>query len=141
MALSDIDAVRLLIGDTVNSPFYPLFADDEIEYFLLVNYNNVRSAARMAAISAAFQLSGWSTRERTGQIEVWSSLAVQYLKALDYFINNPADSIPNGLMPWMGGISKSEVCENDKNPDVIQSPLNMSLDCETVCGCATDLKF
>lgn len=139
--MDPILAVRLLIGDVPSSPFYQLFTDEEIQYFLDLNNGNIRLAARMAAISASFQLAGWSTRERTGDIEVWSSLSSNYLKALDYLINNPTDNIPNGLIPWAGGISKSEVCANDRNPDTVQSPLNNIYTCDaddscnTSCGC------
>ena len=89
MALTPVQQVRILIGDVEGSPFYELFTDDEIQGFLDMTNQDVFAAARLAAISASFQLAGWSTRERTGQIEVWSSLSTQYLKALDYLINNP----------------------------------------------------
>ncbi len=62
MALTPIEQVRLLIGDTPSSPFYPLYTDEEIQQFLDLNNGNVIAAARMAAISASFILAGWSTR-------------------------------------------------------------------------------
>ena len=77
MALTDVEVVRLLIGDTPTSPFYQLFTDEEIQQFLDMNGGNVMQAARMAAIAASMQLAGWTTRERTGDIEVWSSLSTQ----------------------------------------------------------------
>jgi hypothetical protein len=119
MALTPVMQVRILIGDIEGSPFYQLFTDDQIQAFLDMTNQNVFAAARLAAIAASFQLAGWSTRERTADIEVWSSLSTQYLKALDYLINNPGTLIPDGLMPWSastGSCSKLlniEVCDGD----------------------------
>lgn len=137
MALTPIEQVRLLIGDVPSSPFYQLFTDDDIQFFLDQNNGNVQLAARMAAISASFQLAGWSTRERTGDLEVWSSLSTQYLKALQNLIDNPVVNLPNGMMPWAGGISWADVCANNSNPDNVRSPLTQikTCDCDDRCGC------
>lgn len=119
MALTPVQQVRLLIGDVPTSPFYQLFSDEEIQGFLDLTNQNIFAAARLAAISASFQLAGWSTRERTGDIEVWSSLSTQYLKALDYLITNPGTLIPDGLMPWSAStntcskLMNIEVCDGD----------------------------
>jgi len=137
MALTDIQAVRLLIGDVPSSPFYQLFTDDEIQFFLDQNNGNIQLAARMAAISASFQLAGWSSRERTGDIEVWSNLSTAYLAALKNVIDSPITNLPNGMMPWAGGISWSDVCANNSNPDNVRSPLTQikTCDCDNHCGC------
>lgn len=137
MALTPIQQVRILIGDVPTSPFYQLFTDDEIQFFLDQNNGNVQLAARMAAISASFQLAGWSSRERTGEIEVWSNLSTAYLAALKNLIDNPISSIPNGMMPWAGGISWADVCANNTNPDNVRSPLTQikTCDCDDRCGC------
>lgn len=124
MALTDIEIVRLLIGDTPTSPFYQLFTNEEIQQFLDLNDGNVMRAARMAAIAASMQLSGWTTRERTGDIEVWSSLSTSYLKALDNFIKDSgSSSIPSGLLGYAAGISYEDVCANDRNPDNVRPGL------------------
>lgn len=132
MALTDIEVVRLLIGDTPTSPFYQLFTDEEIQQFLDLNGGSVRQAARMAAIAASMQLAGWTTRERTGDIEVWSSLSTQYLKALENLINDSsAGNLPNGLMPYASGISWEDMCANNANPDNVRSPLTKIKVCDT----------
>lgn len=138
MALTPVMQVRILIGDVEGSPFYQLFTDEEIQFFLDQNGQNVQQAARMAAIAASFQLAGWSTRERTGDIEVWSSLSTQYLKALQNLIDNPIANIPNGMMPWAGGISWSDICANNSNPDNVRSPLTeiKTCDYDDRCGCS-----
>lgn len=139
MALTPVEQVRLLIGDVPSSPFYQLFTDEEIQFFLDQNNGNVLLAARMAAISASFQLAGWSTREHTGDIEVWSSLSTQYLAALKNLIDNPVVNLPNGMMPWAGGISWADVCANNHNPDNVRPKLTQikTCDCDDKrrCGC------
>lgn len=134
MALTDIEKVRLLIGDVPTSPFYQLFTDEEIQEFLDLNGGNVLQAARMAAIAASMQLAGYSTRERTGDIEVWNSLSTQYLKALQNLIDTPtAYTLPNGLMPYAAGISWTDVCSNNNTPDNVRPPLTQIKVCS--CGC------
>ena len=135
MALTDIETVRLLIGDIPTSPFYQLFTDEEIQQFLDLNGGNVRQASRMAAIAASMQLAGWTSRERTGDIEVWSSLSTQYLKALENLINDSSSaSIPNGLMPYSSGISYADMCANNANPDNVRSPLTQIKVCDSPSG-------
>lgn len=141
MALTDIEKVRILIGDVPTSPFYQIFTDDEIQAFLDLAGGNVLQAARTAAIAASMQLAGWNTRERTGDIEVWNSLSTQYLKALENLIDDSgSSSLPNGLMPYASGISWSDICANNNNPDNVRSKLtqiNTNCDFEDSCGCSS----
>lgn len=143
MALSPIESVRLLIGDIPGSPFYPLYTDEQIQEFLDLSNGNIQQAARLAAISASFILAGWSTRERTGDLEVWNSLSTQYLKALDNVISNPILELPNGMMPYAGGISWADVCANNRNPDNVRSALTKikTCDCDDKCSCCSDVTF
>ncbi|MNQ73283.1 hypothetical protein D3C85_880100 [compost metagenome] len=138
MALTPVQQVRLFIGDTPTSPFYQLFTDEEIQTFIDMSGGDVMQAARMGAISASFQLAGWTTRERTGDIEVWSSLSTQYLKALDNLIKDPSfKSLPTGLHPYAAGISWEDVCNNMSNPDNVQPKLTNIHICdwdELFCG-------
>lgn len=135
MALTDVETVRLLIGDLPNSPFYQLFDDESIQQFLDLNGGNVRQASRMAAIAASMQLAGWNTRETTGDISVWNELSTAYLKALDNFINDSSSaSIPNGLMPYASGISWVDVNTNNANPDNVRSPLTQIKVCDSPSG-------
>jgi hypothetical protein len=124
MALTDIDAVRLLIGDNQSSPFYPLLSDDQIDYFIELNNRNVRQAARQAAVSASMAIAWVPTREKTGDIEVWNDYAKQYQLALSYLINeNPNTYLASGIMPYAAGISWSDILSNRSDPDVVTSPL------------------
>jgi len=132
MALTPVQQVNLLIGNVPSNPFYPIFTDEEIQQFLDLTNQNVYAAARMAAISASFTIAGYSSRERTGDIEVWNDYAKNYLAALGNFINNPTFIIPPGLFPWSANKCPSklmniEVCDGDNCRE--------SACCETGCGC------
>lgn len=129
-----VNLVRLLIGDIEASPFYPLFQDEEISQFLVVTNGSVVNAAKFAAISASMMLAGWSTRERAASIEVWNSLSTNYLKALDYLINNSNKTIPNGLMPWAAGISRLEMEEMLCDPDRVRNDLIDVYLCNPICS-------
>jgi len=129
-----IGFIRLLIGDIPSSPFYPLFSDEDILDFITITSGNIMTAAKYAAISASMQMAGWTTRERTGQIEVWNSLATNYLKALDYFINSTDKVIPNGLMPWSGNLSKSEMERMLCDPDRVRNKLVDVYLCNPPCS-------
>lgn len=132
MALTPVQQVNLLIMNVSSNPFYPIFSDEEIQQFLDLNNQNVYAAAKMAAISASFAIAGYSTRERTGDIEVWNDYSKNYLTALGNFINNPSTLIPVGLMPWSANKCPSklmsiEVCDGDNCREAIC--------CEVGCGC------
>lgn len=133
MALDPIMIVRTLIGDVPTSPFYQLFDDETIQQFLDMSGQDVYAAAKLAAISASFQLAGWSTREKTGDIEVWNTLSTQYLKALENLIKNPSMIIPQGLFPW-----SANQCSNNKlmNIDVCDTEgFGSVTEDNNTCGC------
>lgn len=139
MALTDIEKIRILIGDSEGSPFYMLFSDDEIQAFLDMTGGNVMQAARLAAIAASMQLAGWNTRETTGDITVWNDLSKQYLKALENLIKDTSSAtLPNGLMPYAAGISKIDWEANNANSDNIRPELTKIRVCsidKTFFGC------
>lgn len=118
-----IQQVRLLIGDTPSSPFYPLFQDEEIGELLELNNWDVYKAAKTAAISASFQFAQMTYRERTGDIEVWNNVSLQYLKALDNLINDDSFALPKGMKPYFGGISWKVIDEYNADCDFVRSPL------------------
>lgn len=128
MALTDVEKVRILIGDVPGSVFYQLFSDEEIQMFLDLANGDVFEAAKRAAIAASMQLAGYNTRERTGDIEVWNSLATQYLKALDNLINTPTSLLPQRLTPYAGGISKQDMFNNDSNQDNVRPKIYEGFD-------------
>ncbi len=116
--------VRLMVGDSPSSPFYPLFQDEEIAQFLIMNNWKLRPAIRMAAIAASMQFAQYTYRERSGDIEVWNNISIQYQKALQTLITESGTAyLPDGLMPYFGGISWSVVKEYNKDKDNVRSTL------------------
>ena len=117
-----IKLVRLNIGDSAGSPFHPLFEDDEIASILEYNKWNVRKATRQMAIAASMNFSQMVYRERTGDIEVWNNVSIQYQKALENIINGSIDDYGT-LRPYFGGIDWCTVNTNNLNPANVRSPL------------------
>lgn len=120
-----ISLIRILIGDTETSPFYMLLTDEEIQKLLDFSKGDVYKAARFAAASAYAQLSAWSTRERTGSIEVWNSVSTSYFKVLENLMKGAGMFMPDGLYPWYG------------SRDSCSKLLNIQVcDHEDSCGCS-----
>lgn len=116
--------VRLVIGDSASSPFYPLFQDEEIAQFLDMNGWRVRPAIRMAAIAASMQFAQFTYRERSGDIEVWNNVSIQYQKALENVINESSTAtLPDGLKPYFGGIDWQVVSTYNADKNNVRSPL------------------
>lgn len=134
MALTPVQQVRFLIGLGEGSPFYSLVSDEEIQWALDRSNGDILAAARIVAISLSFQLSGWSTRERTGDIEVWNSVSTSFMAALKNFITDPTILIPSSLMPWSANTCPSklmsiEICDGDNCRELCECI------CETGCAC------
>jgi len=133
--MEPILVVRLRIGDTEGSPFYQILTDEQIQYFLDLHNGDILAASRDAALAILMQLSGVATRERVGDVEVWRSVDA-YLSALKFIISNPTNVLPNGLMPWSGGISKTEMCLNNSNPDLVKFELENIRTCDSDYICS-----
>lgn len=133
-----IYAVRIFIGDTPTSPFYQIFTDEEIES-VLEGYNwNLRKSIRAMAIAASMQFAQMTYRERTGDIEVWNNVSIQYQKALQDLISDTSiATLGEGLMPYFGGISWCKVGEINGNPDQVRSSLTWESHTIPLIGGAT----
>ena len=119
-----IDLVRIYIGDTETSPFYPVLTDEEIGSILEYRGWDVKKGIRDSAISASMQFAQMTYRERTGDIEVWNNVSLQYQKALQDLINDKSiTTLDIGLMPYFGGISWCKVGEINSNSDQVRSSL------------------
>ena len=119
-----ISLTRIYIGDTYTSPFYPVLTDEEIGSILEYRGWDVKKGIRDCAISASMQFAQMTYRERTGDIEVWNNVSLQYQKALQDLINdNNILSLGVGLMPYFGGISWCEVGKINSNPDQVRNAL------------------
>lgn len=95
--------IKLRIGDTPNNPLYPMFSDEEYTMVLATVDGNVDRATRIMAISATMVIGSMSTREHIGDLTIENSFSTNYLKAMDYLINDPVARIPLNLMPWVAG--------------------------------------
>lgn len=126
-----IALLRLLVGDTERSPFYPVLEDEEYAKMLeFVNWD-VEKAILRTAQTIAFLMVTVNTRERTGDIEVWNNASSEYRKALETLINKPHSyqNLPSKIAPYAAGISRLDVCGYFDDPDVIRSPLSQISPC------------
>lgn len=119
--------IKLRIGDVSTNPIFPMFTDDEYALVLSSYKGSVERATRMMAISAAMLVSTVSTREVVGDIEVQNVFATNYMKALDYLINDPTSRVPVNLMPWVAGMDSK--------------PTKLALASDLSCGCGNGNTF
>lgn len=128
MALTDIEKVRMIVGDVVGNPLYPILADEDYEYILETTGGNVWQAAIKAAIIISLRISSYPTRERAGNYEVWNSYSTAYLAALQNIIKTPASLLATKIIPYAGGISKEDMFLNDGNQDNNIQPIYQGFD-------------
>lgn len=103
-----ISLLALMIGDIPGGPYYPMFTEDQYRQFLVLGRGNVGSSAVYAAMSASFFVSGETTREVIGELQVSSSTSGNYLKLLDYLIATTGKVPPETLMPWFAGMDEPD---------------------------------
>lgn len=127
-----IQALRIELGDM--SPEFPIMSDAEYRYFLDKNDWSIRRAAMDAAKSIMLKLS-MRTDETVDIFSIKSSgTAKQYMQALQMYIKNPdLNSLYNTLMPYAGGISKTDMLANDATSDnnIVQNPVQDDVDFRT----------
>lgn len=128
--------IKLRIGDVTTNPIYPMFTDDEYTMVLNTVSGDVDKATRIMAISATMIIGSINTREVIGDLTIENSFAPNYLKAMDYLINDPVARIPPNLMPWVAGLdSKPTKLEmsTDLSCDGSCNPWKFGSQCN--CGC------
>ena len=126
--------IKLRIGDVATNPIFPMFTDDEYTMVLGSVNGNVDKATRIMAISATMVIGSISTREVIGDLTIENTFAPNYLKAMDYLINDPVARIPANLMPWIA-TRDSKLTKLEKAAD-----LSCSGQCDPnsfgcTCGC------
>lgn len=122
--------VRVLVGDTPQSIFYPILTDDQYYAILELEDWDVMRAARRAGIAIALHLTQVTYRERTGDIEVWNNASIEYRKAIKDFLDDKNSiNLPASLRPYAAGISKEDICKYLSDPDVNRSPLTQISPC------------
>jgi len=117
MALSEVQQVRLLIGD--NTPGLYIIQDDEIAFLLERNNNNVNRTSVEAARVVLFKLSMDASDSSVDIFSIRSSQSAKaYMEALKMYINNPnLNQVGNNLQGYVGGISLEDMQANDTNLD------------------------
>lgn len=116
MSLTLIQQVRFLVQDNV--PGLYIISDDEIQYLLDKNSNNVNRAAVEAARIILFNLSMRSD----SVVDIFSvkssSSAKAYIEALKMYIRDPnLSGVLSNLTGYAGGISIEDMQANDANLD------------------------
>lgn len=111
-----VKAIRIELGDT--SPEFPIMSDEEIRYFLDKHDWSIRRASIDVAKSMLLKLS-MRTDESVDIFSVKGSAAAkQFMQALQMYITNPdLNPIYQNAMPYAGGISKSDMEQNNMNLD------------------------
>lgn len=105
--------VRYEVGDV--SVELPILSTDEYTYFLSKNQESIRRASLDAAKTILFKLSLSSGRKTIDILSIDNSRsASSYREALMAFVKNPElnGSLGN-LLPYAGGISKSDMAKNN----------------------------
>ncbi len=116
MALTAIQQVRLLIQD--NSPGLYIISDDEINFFLERNSNNINRTAVEAAKVVLLNLSMRSDTS-TDILSIKGSKAAEaYRLALELFIKSPdLNPVLQNTSGYAGGISIADMQANIDNLD------------------------
>lgn len=112
------DEIRLLIGDTDSND--PLLQDAEINYFISVEGESRRAAARSAlAIVAKFAR---CVNESVGRIKVSFEQRVDHYNKLAEELMMEADAVVG--TPFAGGISVSDKQTTELDDDRVQPQFN-----------------
>lgn len=123
MSLTPIQQIRLTVQD--NTPGLYIISDDEIDWLLEKNNNNVAKASIDAARIILLNLSQ-RTDETVDIMSIKSSKAAEnYRLALESFLKDPnSNPLYQNLKGYVGGVSISDMEANNANLDnnIIQSP-------------------
>lgn len=109
--------VRLNIGDTSDIPF---LSDDEIDYSLSYNSDNVNAATKQCAgfILAKMAFQG---HERLDKLEFWGDSFERYMRFLKEIINSAVYSGTAGI--YVAGMLKDDVAANNTDTTIVQHKL------------------
>lgn len=128
MALTDVDKVKIIVGDVQGNPLYQILDDETYEYLLETTNGDVWQAAIKAAIIISLRISSYPTRERAGNYEVWNQYSTAYLAALQNLVKTPASLLSSRIIPYAGGVSKADMFCNDSNQDNNIQPIYQGFD-------------
>lgn len=116
-----IDALRIMLGDL--DDVNPIYQDEEIEYFLSLNQDNIQAAFYQLALSILPKFARFA-RERAGQIEVYGGdYFNNYLAWIKMITkpNSPAFQMIDGGM-YYGGIDRDQTLAYIFDPNIVNQP-------------------
>lgn len=123
MSLTPIQQIRLTVQD--NTPGLYIISDDELDWLLEKNNNNVAKASIDAARIILLNLSQ-RTDETVDIMSIKSSKAAEnYRLALESFLKDPnSNPLYQNLKGYVGGVSISDMEANNANCDnnIVVSP-------------------
>ena len=129
MALSPVQQIRLMIQD--NTPGLYIISDEELEFLLERNNDNVNRASVEAARIVLFNLS-MRNDESVDVFSIRSSQSAKaYMEALKLYIRDPnLNQIGNNIQGYASGISLEDMQANDANADnnIFVNPTNSPYD-------------
>jgi hypothetical protein len=114
--MTTITDIRYELGDT--SPEWPIMSDEEIQYFITKNNGNLQKSALDTAKTIMLKMS----MRDDSTCDVFSIRGTQaaknYMQALKMYINNPSlNKIYDNIVPYVSGISVSDMQANNANTD------------------------
>ena len=112
MALSNLEKLRIEIGDNAGAGLY-ILDDDSLEYFLAKNNQNIPRASLDAAKTVLFNLS----QRGDEVVDIFSikgtKASTEYREALKLFLRDPnLNPLLRNCRGWFGGISLAEMQTN-----------------------------
>lgn len=116
-----IDALRILLGDL--DEVNPIYQDEEIEYFLTANNDNIQATFYQLAVSLLPKFARFA-RERAGQIEVYGGDYFNHYLAWIKLISKPTSAsfqLVDGGM-YFGGIDKEQTQKFFLDPSIVSQP-------------------
>ena len=123
MALSLNQQVRLLCQD--NTPGLYIISDDEIDFLLQRNNNNVDKAV-YEALQIMLRYLAQRGDESIDVFSIRGSKSAEQMRlAIELYLKDPANNpLYKNLKGYVGGVSISDMAENNANLDnnIIQSP-------------------
>lgn len=116
MALTPVQEVRLIVQD--NTPGLYILSDDEIEYFITKNNDNITRASISAAQAILMNLS----MRGDETVDIFSirgsKAASEFRLALQMFLRDPSTNpFIQNIQGYAGGISKADMLANDLTTD------------------------
>lgn len=116
MALTNLEKLRIELAD--NEPGLYILSDDDLEYFLAKNNQNITRSMLDAAKTILFRLA----QRNDEQVDIFSikgsKASAEYREALKLFLRDSnLNPVLRNCVGWVGGVSLAEMQANRDNLD------------------------